>query len=314
MQPKAKVTVLGSFVVDLMGRAPHLPTAGETVKGSTFKLGPGGKGSNQGVAAHRAGAEVTMITKVGQDEFADVAWKSFKGEGMDCAYIYQDPEAATGAALIMVDEVTSQNIILVTLGACERITEAELMHARRAIETAYVFLTQFETNMDAVEKAVDIAYQAGVPVVLNPAPVQPVPGGLLKKVAVFVPNELEAAILSGVEIQSLEGAQRAAAVFLELGAANVIITLGEKGAFVANHERQVHIPPVAVDVVDTTGAGDAFSGALATALAEGMGIIPAAEFAAAAAALSVTKVGTAPAMPYRDEVEKTLRIAGQQIG
>lgn len=310
MQSKAKVTVLGSFVVDLMGRAPHLPTAGETVKGSTFKLGPGGKGSNQGVAAHRAGAEVTMITKVGCDPFADVAWKSFQGEGMDCAYIYRDEERSTGAALIMVDEVTSQNIILVTLGACENITAAELENARRAIESADIFLTQFETNMDAVVKAVDIAHRAGVPVILNPAPVQPVPEGLLPKVDVFVPNEVEAASLSGVAIRSPEDARRAADEFLKQGAKNVIITLGDKGAFVANHAQQVHIPPFAVDVVDTTGAGDAFSGALATALAEGMDIIAAARFASAAAALSVTKVGTAPAMPYRDEVEECLRATG----
>lgn len=310
MQSKAKVTVLGSFVVDLMGRAPHLPAAGETVKGSTFKLGPGGKGSNQGVAAHRAGAEVTMITKVGCDPFADVAWKSFQGEEMDCAYIYRDEGRSTGAALIMVDEVTSQNIILVTLGACEHITGAELENARGVIESADIFLTQFETNMDAVEKAVDIAHRAGVPVILNPAPVQPVPEGLLRKVDVFVPNEVEAATLSGVAIRSPEDARRAAAVFLEQGAKNVIITLGDKGAFVANHAQQAHIPPVAVDVVDTTGAGDAFCGALSAALAEGMELIAAARFASAAAALSVTKVGTAPAMPYRDEVEQCMRVMG----
>lgn len=306
MQPKAKVTVLGSFVVDLMGRAPHLPQTGETVKGSIFKMGPGGKGSNQGVSAHRVGAEVAMITKIGNDAFASLAWASFKGEGMDCTYIYQDQEAATGAALIMVDEATSQNIILVTLGACEKITHSELENARFAIENADIFLTQFETNMDAVEKAIDIAYRAGVPVILNPAPVQPLPSGLLSKVDFFVPNEVEAAILSGVEIHSLEDVQRASAVFLDKGTPNVIITLGEKGVFVANHKQQIHISPVEVNVVDTTGAGDAFCGALATALAEGLEITKATEFANAAAALSVTKVGTAPAMPYRHEVEKIM--------
>jgi ribokinase len=303
---KPKITVLGSFVVDLMARAPHLPGAGETVKGSTFKLGPGGKGSNQGVAAHRTGSQVTMITKIGSDAFADVARKSFEDEGMDCAYIYQDKDRSTGAALIMVDEITSQNIILVTLGACNHITDSEVEQARGVIETANIFLTQLETNLDAVEKAVDIAYRAGVRVVLNPAPVQRVPQDLLRKVDVFVPNEVEAAILSGARIKSLEDVRRAADNFLGQGVSNVIITLGEKGAYVANPQRQAHLLPVYVDVVDTTGAGDAFCGALATALAEGKDLFVAAEFAMAAAALSVTKIGTAPAMPDREAVETLL--------
>lgn len=312
MKNNAKVTVLGSFVVDLMGRTPHLPTAGETVKGSVFKLGPGGKGSNQAVAAKRIGANVTMITKIGKDDFADIALDNFKLEGMDCTYIYRDNNRPTGAALIMVDEVTSQNIILVTLGACENINEQEIENARISIEKADVFLSQLETNIDAVEFAVNIAYEAGVRVVLNPAPVQPIADYLYKKINVFIPNEVEASLLSGITLDSSNSILQAAQVFLDKGVENVIITLGGEGALIANHETHLFINAIPVNVVDTTGAGDAFTGAFATALAEGKDVFQAAKFASAAAALSVTKIGTAPAMAYRDEVEEFIRMNNQE--
>ena len=158
---KAGITVMGSFIVDLMARAPHLPEHGETVKGSHFQIGPGGKGSNQGVAASRCGAAVTMITKIGTDPFAQIALESFQREGMDTRYVMQDERYPTGTALIMVDEHTSENKIVVTIGACEHIAPEEIEAARTKIENSRVFLTQLETNLDAVEKAVEIAHAKG---------------------------------------------------------------------------------------------------------------------------------------------------------
>lgn len=301
---RPKVTVLGSFVVDLMGRAPHLPVPGETVKGSIFKMGPGGKGSNQGVAAHRAGAEVTMITKVGKDIFGEIALTNFKNEGMDTSYVYQDDKYPSGAALIMVDENTSQNKILVTLGACEYITRGDIMRAEHDIKNSNIFLTQLETNVDAVENAINIACENKVKVVLNPAPVQIISDELLKKVDVFTPNEVEASILSNIDIKTKDDVAKTAEFFLDKGVKNVIITLGADGAYIATQSKKVSIPSIKVKVVDTTGAGDAFNGGLATALAEGKDIFEAAIFANIVAGLSVTKIGTAPAMPFRKDIEE----------
>ena len=303
-----KITVMGSFIVDLMARASHLPAAGETVKGSVFKIGPGGKGSNQGVAAHRLGAEVTMITKVGDDFFGhEVALRSFQNEGMKTAYVFKDEKFSTGAALIMVDQNTSENKIVATLGACDNILVEEIETARTAIENSAVFLTQLETNMEAIEKAVDIASQKNVMIILNPAPASEVPAEILRKVDILTPNETEACILSGIKIESIEDAGRAARALMQKGVGSVIITLGSKGALVVTESKERFIAGHKVDAVDTTGAGDAYNGGLATALAEGMDIFASAEFANAVAALSVTKIGTAPAMPYREELEAFIK-------
>lgn len=303
-----KITVMGSFVIDLMARAPHLPARGETVKGTTFKMGPGGKGSNQGVAAKRAGAEVRMITKLGRDDFAEIALQNFRDEGIDTSLILQDEDEQTGTALIMVDENTSENEILVTLGACNHITYENIEKARESIENSSILLTQLEINVSAVERAVDIAYKSGVRVILNPAPIQPIPDDLLKKVYILSPNEVEASILSGIEVSSVENAKKAAKVLINRGCENVIITLGSKGALVVTKEKTKLIKALKVDAIDTTGAGDAFNGGLATAIAEGKDIFEAAEFANAVGALSVTKIGTAPAMPFRKEIEEFIKL------
>jgi ribokinase len=305
---KAQITVMGSFIVDLMARAPHLPQHGETVKGSHFQIGPGGKGSNQGVAASRSGASVTMITKIGTDSFAQIALESFQREGMETHYVMQDERYPTGTALIMVDEHTSENKIVVTIGACEHIAPEEIEAARVDIENSRVLLTQLETNLDAVEKAVEIAHAKGITVILNPAPapLHPLPDDLLSKIDILTPNETEASFLSGVKVVTMDDARRAARIIKAKGIGHVIITMGSKGALVLTDSKEYIIAPIKVKVVDTTGAGDAFNGGLATALAEGQDIVKAVEFANATGALSVTKVGTAPAMPYRDEIEKLL--------
>jgi ribokinase len=256
------------------------------------------------VAAQRAGADVTMMTKLGKDDFAEIALKSFINEGMDTKFIFQDEKYPTGAALIMVDEKTSENEIVVVLGACSNITDKDIKMAKGSIENSKVFLTQLETNVDAVEKAVDIAYKKGVTVVLNPAPVQEISDELYKKIDVLTPNEVEASILSGVNIETIEDAKKAANVLMKKGVKNVLITLGSKGVLVVTSQKEEFIQSYKVNVVDTTGAGDAYNGAFATALSEGKDIFEAAHFANAAAAISVTRIGTAPAMAYRNEIEE----------
>jgi len=301
-----KITVFGSFVVDLASRADHLPTPAETVIGTSFALGPGGKGSNQGVAAHRAGADVTMITKVGDDVFGKVALDFYKGEGMNTDYVFVDSEIETGTALIMVDEVSGQNQILVVPGACMAITDEDVEKVRPVIAASDIVLLQLEVNLDANWKVVDIARENGVKVVLNTAPAQPVSDEVLAKVDIVTPNEVEASVLTGVEVVTMDDAKRAADVFAQKGVGEVIITMGEQGAYVRSGSKDKIIPRHNVKAVDTTGAGDAFNGGLITALAEGKDLFEAAEFANVVGALSVTKVGTAPAMPTREEIDAFL--------
>lgn len=304
MMKKGKIVVFGSFVVDLTSRAPHLPIPGETVIGSTFKLGPGGKGSNQGVAAHRAGADVTMVTKVGNDVFGKVAQDFYKSEGMDTQYVFLDDTIETGTALIMVDENSGQNQILVVSGACGHITDEDIKKAMPVILEADILLLQLEINLDALEKLIDIAHNNGIKVVLNTAPAQKLPEGLLAKTDIVTPNEIEAGFLTGLEIRRPDDAKKAGEAFVQKGVKNVVITLGKDGVFVMTKDRYELIPSIKVNSVDTTGAGDAFNGGFVTALAEGLDIFEAARFGNITGALSVTKHGTAPAMPYRNEIEQ----------
>ncbi|KEZ89727.1 ribokinase [Lacrimispora celerecrescens] len=302
-----KVTVFGSFVVDLMGRSPHLPVPGETVKGSIFKMGPGGKGFNQGVAAHKAGADVTMVTKLGEDAFADVALNTMKDLGMDTKRIFRTGQTETGCALIMVDENTSQNEIVVILGACDTITDEEVESISDLLDDSEFLLTQLETNISSVEKVIDIAYEKGVKIILNTAPVQPVSDSILSKVDLITPNEVEAEILTGIPVDGEENAGRAADYFFEKGVKNVLITLGGKGVYLATSEKRGILPAYRVNAVDTTGAGDAFNGGLVAALAEGKDLWEAASFANALAAISVQRIGTTPAMPEREEIDSFIK-------
>jgi len=301
-----KICILGSFVVDLTSRAPHLPVKGETVIGSMFKLGPGGKGSNQGVAAKRAGGDVTMITKVGKDVFGKIANDNFKREGLYSDLIFQDDIKETGTALIMVDD-ESANSILVVPGACNNILPEEIEKARSVIEGSAILLTQLEINMQATEKAIEIAYKSGVTVVLNTAPVQPVSDELLAMTDIVTPNEVEAELMTGIPIKTLKDCRAAAAVFFSKGVKKVVITWGKNGVYANDGIRDVQVPISPVIPVDTTGAGDAFSGGFVVALAEGQDFFKAVIFGSVVAGLSCTKFGTAPSMPFRSEVDEKLK-------
>jgi ribokinase len=298
-----KVVVFGSFVVDLTSRSKGLPLPGQTILGSRFMMGPGGKGSNQAVAAHRAGADVTFVTKIGRDVFGRVATDFYTQENMDTTYVFEDDQLETGCALIMVDEDSAQNSIVVISGACGNITDADIEKARPLIENAGLLLLQLETNFDALLKVIDIANAAGVKVILNPAPARELPDELYAKLDTVTPNETEAEMLTGVHIENIVDAQRAADVFLKKGVKEVVITMGYQGAFAADCNRSEHYPRIQVDAVDTTGAGDAFNGGLVMALSEGKDLFEAVRYANVTGALSVTKVGTAPAMPRRGEID-----------
>ncbi|NLI90140.1 MAG: ribokinase [Epulopiscium sp.] len=304
---KEKVTVFGSFVVDLMGRTPHLPVPGETVKGSMFKMGPGGKGFNQGVAAHKVGADVTMVTKLGNDLFSNIALDAMKELDMDSSKVFITDERETGTAIIMVDEETSQNKIVVILSACDSITDEEVDSITDTIKESSYLLTQLETNISAVERVIKIADENDVKIVLNPAPIQQIDTELLSKMYLITPNEIEAEILTGIEVDGLENARKASRWFLDKGVKNVMITLGSRGVFVSDGQKEDMIPAYKVDAIDTTGAGDAFNGGVLAALAEGKDIWEAARYANALAAVSVQRLGTTPAMPTAEEVEEFIK-------
>lgn len=301
-----KVTVFGSFVVDLMARAPRLPVPGETVLGSFFKQGAGGKGFNQGIAAHKAGGDVTMITKLGRDSLAAVATDAMDGVGLSKDHLFYSETEPTGVALISVDENTSQNEIIIVPGACATISDEDIASvAERIRESAYLLL-QLEVNQDANEKVAAMAKAAGVKVIVNTAPYSPVTDEFLSGCYLVTPNEVEAEELTGICVSDLESADKAAKVFKDKGVQNVVITLGSRGVYVNEDGKSEIVPAYKVNAIDTTGAGDAFNGGLLTALSEGKTIGEAARFANALAAISVQRIGTTPAMPTRAEIDKFL--------
>lgn len=301
------ITVVGSFVVDLMSRTPHMPVPGETVLGGPFKMGPGGKGANQAVAAARQGVKVNMVTKLGNDEFGELAKKNFEKENLDYSLTPIDPEASTGAALILVDDVTGENMIVVASGACLTLTKEEVYKAEDMIANSDVVVLQLETSMESVKAAVEIAMKHNVKVIFNPAPFSEFPEEILKGVTYATPNETEAGFWAGVEVVDDASAIEAAKRIKAKGVETVLITLGKRGALLYQGEDNYEfVDSFRVKAVDTTGAGDAFNGGFAYAVSAGMELKEAVRYASAVAALSVTKVGTAPAMPYKEEVEKFL--------
>jgi ribokinase len=301
------ITVLGSFVADLAFRTHKVPAWGETILGSDFKLGPGGKGSNQAVAAARLGGKVSFISKLGRDPFGDLARQTYKKEGIDTRFVFETLDHATGGATIILDEKTGENAIIVFPGACFHVTSAEIDQARSRISESSVFLTQLELQIPSVEYGLKVAHELGVITILNPAPGLALPPSIFAYCDFMTPNETEAATLTGIPVTNIADAERAADVLLARGVRNVVITLGAQGALVKNSRLSRHVPAVdAGRVVETTGAGDAFNGGFAIALSEGNDIVAATRFGCAVAGISVTRPGTAPSMPSRAEVDTLL--------
>ncbi len=303
MASQKPVVILGVFVADTAYRAARAPRMGETILGSDFKLGPGGKGSNQAVAAGRLGADVTFVTRLGRDPFADMAKSTWKDAGVKAAVI-ETPESYTGAAYIFVEETTGNNAIIVCPGAASLISVADIDANAALIRSASVFVTQLEQPIDAALRALEIARTAGVTTILNPAPAAKLPDRIYKLCDYLTPNETETEELTGIKVESVDDARRAAERLIEMGVGTAIITLGEKGALLHSRQQSEHIAAFrAGDVVETTGAGDAFNGGLAAGLARGISPLEAVRFACAVAGISVTRPGTAPSMPTLQEVE-----------
>ncbi len=299
--------MLGTFVVDLTFVAGRAPAMGETILGNDFRIGPGGKGSNQAVAARRAGAEVALIVKLGRDDFGETARTLYAAEGISERYLIETADQPTGAASIFVDAASGENAIVIVAGAGGAITEAEVDAAAEGIARASVFMTQMEVPHAAAAQGLGIAKAQGVTTVFNPAPASPFHESLYQTVDYLTPNETEAAALAGAPVRDLAEAETAADGFLAKGVGTAVITLGEHGAFVKSGTVSAHVPAFdAGPVVETTGAGDAFNGAFAAALAEGASAVDAVRFGCAAGAVSVTRTGAASSMPRRSEIDTVL--------
>ena len=310
MPTQKPVVILGVFVADTAYRAARAPRMGETILGTDFKLGPGGKGSNQAVAAGRLGADVTFITRLGRDPFAEMARTTWMEAGVKSAVI-ETPQSYTGAAYIFVEETTGNNAIIVCPGAATLISSADIDANAALIGSAGVFVTQLEQPIDAAVRALEIARAAGVTTILNPAPAARLPDRIYALSDYLTPNETETEELTGIRVETVDDARRAGDKLLAMGVGTAIVTLGEKGALLHTTGRSEHVPAVkAGPVAETTGAGDAFNGGLAAALARGASPLEAVRFACAVAGISVTRPGTAPSMPTLAEVEALLRENG----
>lgn len=298
---KQKIVVIGSCNTDMVVSMERLPLPGETLIGGDFFMNPGGKGANQAVAAARLNGEVSFVAKVGGDTFGRGAMERYKREGIDVEHIIVDEESPSGVALIMVDAY-GENCIAVASGANARLGKKDIDRAERAISDADIVLMQLETPIETIEYAACIAHNLGKKVILNPAPAHPLPDSLLSCLYMLIANETEAEFLSGTQITDLDSVARAADIICSKGVKNVVITLGAKGAFIKESDTYHQISGVKVKAVDATAAGDTFCGAVCVALAEGMELTRAVEFANRCAALTVTRKGAQSSLPYRSEI------------
>jgi ribokinase len=306
-----RIVVVGSSNTDMILQMEHIPRPGETILGGRFSMAAGGKGANQAVAAARAGGSVIFLARVGDDMFGQQALEGFQRDGINTQFVIRDPGAPSGVALIFVAE-DGENSIGVASGANAQLSPADVDAAKSCIESADILVMQLETPLEAVQRAAEVAATARVPVILNPAPAQPLGDDLLQRISILTPNESEAELLTGIPVTDFQSASTAADVLRAKGVDTVIVTMGSQGALVAGAQFTGAIPAFAVKPVDTTAAGDVFNGALAVALSEEMPLADAVRLASAAAALSVTKLGAQPSAPARREIEQLL--AQQQPG
>ncbi|MCH7916800.1 MAG: ribokinase [Planctomycetes bacterium] len=302
---KQQIVVIGSSNTDLIVKAPRIPKPGETVLGGRFIKAAGGKGANQAVAAARAGGQVSLIARIGEDAFGAEALSGFQADGIDTAWIRKDAVHASGIALIVVDG-QGENSIVVAPGANEHLSPEEVIAAAEAIDQASIMVLQLEIPMPSIETATRLAADRGVPVLLNPAPAQALPAALLEQVSILTPNETEVESLTGIPVSDEASARRGAHALRDRGVDTVIITLGPRGVYCLSSSLEGLVTGFSVQAVDTTAAGDTFNGALAVALAEDVDLSEALRFAQAAAALSVTMEGAQPSAPLRKTIERFL--------
>ncbi|HEY5755884.1 MAG TPA: ribokinase [Steroidobacter sp.] len=302
---KPLIVVVGSSNTDMIIKVKRIPRAGETVLGGEFMSAAGGKGANQAVAASRAGGQVSLIARVGSDVLGDRAIAGFVKDGIDVSGVTRDRRLASGTAFIFVAG-NGENSIAVASGANARLSPADVTKAR-AVARAKVLLMQLETPLDTVSKAARLAVAHGALVILNPAPARSLPNDLLRYVSILTPNQSEAELLTGIRLNSIANAEKAAEKLRRRGVRTVVLTLGARGALIADERGTRLVSGFKVKAVDTTAAGDTFNGALAVALAEGQPIDQAVLVANAAAAISVTRWGAQPSAPTRREIRRLLK-------
>ncbi len=301
------IVILGVFVADTAYRAARQPRLGETVLGDSFALGPGGKGSNQAVAAAKAGGKVHFLSRLARDAFGDLALRTWSEAGVTPEVAFSD-QGYTGAADIFLEAGTGNNAIIVSPGVAGDISEEDIDARADLIRRASVFVTQLEQPLPAAMRGLQLAREAGAATILNPAPAAPLPDGMLALCDWVTPNESEAEALTGLLVHDPITAEAAGRMLILMGAGGAVVTLGAQGAvLVPGDGPALHLPAIqAGPVVETTGAGDAFNGGLAVALSEGRSPADAVRFGIATAGISVTRPGTAPAMPMRAEIEALL--------
>jgi len=302
----SSIIVVGSSNTDMIIKLERIPRPGETILGGEFVTAAGGKGANQAVGAACAGGQVTFIARVGRDMLGEQAVAGFMRHGINVDHVLRDPAAPSGVALIFVAK-DGENSIAVAGGANGRLSSADVKKAAKVFAGASVLVMQLETPLATLQTAAELAAKAGVRVILNPAPARPLPDKLLRHVSVLTPNETEAELLTGIAVTTDTSAAKAAAKLRARGVETVILTLGARGAFIADATGSRRVPGFKVKAVDTTAAGDIFNGALAVALAEHQPLDQAVRFANAAAAISVTRLGAQPSAPSRKEIAKLLR-------
>lgn len=301
-QDTPKIAVVGSSNMDLVVKSRRIPAIGETILGGDFIMAPGGKGANQAVAAAKLGAEVFFIAKLGEDIFGSQSLSNFQKEGVNTKYVVQTKEMPSGVALIMVDD-EGNNVIVVAPGANQTLSPEDVKKAEPDIASSGALVAQLEVPIGTIEFAAELANKCKVPFILDPAPAQSLSLELLGKVDVLTPNEIEAQILTDIEVKDEKSAGAAAKKLLECGVKTVILTMGADGYLSATNDGTEFVVAKKVNAVDTTAAGDAFTGSLAVGLAQGQALSEAALFANNVAAVSVTRMGAQPSMPTLQEVE-----------
>jgi ribokinase len=296
------ITVVGSFAVGMTIRAPHFPVSGETLLGSDFDMGPGGKGSNQAVAAARLGAESHLVAKLGQDLFAQMAADLYQAEGVGTRYLYHTQERATGVGFITLNQAGENHIVL-DMGANELLSPADVRAAEAQIARSNVVMSVLEIRPEAAAAAMELGRKHGAVTILNPAPATRLEPSIFPWVDVLTPNESELRILLGRQPDDPVESTDLAKELLAQGVKQLVITQGSRGATLVNTSGAVtHFPAIPVKVVDTTGAGDAFNAALAVALAEGRSLADAVRFALHGGACACTRLGVIPALPHRSDL------------